>query len=40
MVVGLAAQTAIAMDNAQLFEAAKRERLKAQAAQVQVSNIP
>jgi PAS domain S-box-containing protein len=39
MVVGLAAQTAVAMDNAQLFEAAKRERLKAQAAQVQVSNI-
>lgn len=39
MVVGLAAQTAIAMDNARLFEAARQERLKAQAAQVQTSNI-
>jgi PAS domain S-box-containing protein len=39
LVVGLAAQTAIAMDNAQLFEAAKHERIKAQEAQVQISNI-
>jgi PAS domain S-box-containing protein len=39
MVVGLAAQTAVAMDNARLFEAARNERLNAQAAQVQISNI-
>ncbi|HEV7376985.1 MAG TPA: PAS domain S-box protein [Pyrinomonadaceae bacterium] len=39
LVVGLAAQTAVAMDNAQLYEAAKHERSKAQGAQVQISNI-
>jgi PAS domain S-box-containing protein len=39
MVVGLAAQTAVAMDNARLFETARDERLKAQAAQVRISNI-
>jgi PAS domain S-box-containing protein len=39
IVEGLAAQTAIAMDNARLFEAARRERTKFQLAQQRYSNI-
>jgi PAS domain S-box-containing protein len=39
IVEGLAAQTAIAMDNARLFEAARRERTKFQTAQQRYSNI-
>ncbi|MBI3652561.1 MAG: GAF domain-containing protein [Acidobacteria bacterium] len=39
IIVGLAAQAAIAMDNARLFELAQRQRAEAQAAQKQVANI-
>ncbi|HEV2913870.1 MAG TPA: ATP-binding protein, partial [Pyrinomonadaceae bacterium] len=39
IVEGLASQAAIAMDNARLFEAARRERAKLQSAQQRYSNI-
>jgi PAS domain S-box-containing protein len=39
IIVGLAAQAAIAMDNARLFNLLERERAEAQAAQKQVANI-
>jgi PAS domain S-box-containing protein len=39
IIVGLAAQAAIAMDNARLFNLAQRERTQAQAAQRQVVSI-
>ncbi len=39
IIVGLAAQAAIALDNARLFNLAQHERAEAQAAQKQVANI-
>jgi PAS domain S-box-containing protein len=39
IIVGLAAQAAIAMDNARLFTLAQRERAEAQMAQKQLANI-
>jgi PAS domain S-box-containing protein len=39
LVGGLASQTAIAMDNARLFEAAQRERIRAQEAQRQIVEV-